>query len=68
MIKKILYYSVLIMNIVVILMYSIGFRGVYYDSFLTEVEKNKFLFEYGTIVVVSLLSLTIILCLRKKNQ
>ena len=66
MIRKILYYLANIVIIVISLMHYIGFRGVYYDPFLTEVEKNKFLFEYGTIVMVSLLFWAILICLRKK--
>ena len=67
MIKNILYYFINIVIISIILIYIIGFRGVYYDLALTEAEKNKFLFEYGTIVIVALLFLIILIFLKKNN-
>lgn len=66
MIKKILYYIVLIVLIFYILIYLIGLRGVSVDPWLTEVEKNKFLFEYTITCILLILFLITIIFVKKR--
>jgi len=66
MLKNIFYTLIILVNLIIIVLNFIGFRGVYYDLALTEIEKNKFLFEYGTTTMIALLFFTILICLRNK--
>lgn len=63
---KILYIAIYMALIITIIIYTIGFRGVYFDYFMLDDEKNKFLIDYAIIIVVSLISLIILIRLRKK--
>lgn len=64
MIKFIIYFVL----VSIILLFTIGLRGVSVDPYLSEFEKNKFLLKYGIIVLVSFLSFISFLYYNKKNK
>jgi hypothetical protein len=63
---KIIYWLLYSILLTIIIIYVIGYRGVAYDFFMSESEKNKFLIEYGIVIILSLLSLIILIFFKKK--